>query len=139
MTAAPKLNQVLGVDAEESELEYVERIRDGLPYDVVEQLRESLALSLGGFADAVGVSKRTLNRRRRYGVLKPDESDRVYRLARVYAHAFDVLEEHDDVVEWFKSENRALGGRIPLEMFDTDAGAEIVDDVLTRIEYGVYT
>ena len=34
--------------------------------------------------------------------------------------------------------NHALSGETPLSQMDTDAGVHQVDDVLTRIEYGVY-
>lgn len=139
MTAAQQLSEVLGVEEPQSELEYVEQIRSGLPYQAVERLREELGLSLSELADALSISTRTLNRRKRDDSLNPDESDRVFRIARVYAHALSVLEGRERAVAWFKKSNRALGGRVPLEMFDTDVGAEMVDDVLTRIEYGVYT
>ncbi len=139
MTAAPQLSDVLGVDEPQTELDYVDQIRTGLPYRAVERLREELDLSLSELAEALSISTRTLNRRKQAESLEPDESDRVFRIARVYAHALSVLEGRERAVAWFKKSNRALGGRVPLEMFDTDVGAEMVDDALTRIEYGVYT
>lgn len=33
----------------------------------------------------------------------------------------------------------ALDRRTPLEMMSTSAGAEMVEDLLTRLDYGVYT
>jgi len=35
--------------------------------------------------------------------------------------------------------NRALGGRVPLHLLDSDAGAQAVERVLGRIEHGVYS
>ena len=139
MSAAQRVSDVLGVAEPQSELEFVEQIRAGLPYGAVERLREELGLSLAELAEALSISTRTLNRRRQSESLNAEESDRVFRIARVYAHALSVLEGRERAVAWFKKENRALGGRVPLEMFDTDMGAEMVDDVLTKIEYGVYT
>lgn len=139
MTAAHQVSDVLGVEEPETELEYIEQIRKGLPYEAVERLREELELSLSELAEALSISTRTLNRRKRSESLNPEESDRIFRIARVFAHALSVLESRERAAAWFKTSNRALGGRIPLEMFDTDVGAEMVDDVLTRIEYGVYT
>lgn len=120
-------------------LDCVERIRAGLPYRAVERLREALGLNLAELAEALSTSTRTLNRRKQTESLNPEESDRVFRIARVFAHALTVFESGDRAAGWFKTSNRALGGRIPLEMFDTDVGADMVGDVLTRIEYGDYT
>ena len=41
-------------------------------------------------------------------------------------------------VRWFATPNPALSGETPLSLLDTDAGVRQVDDVLTRIEFGVY-
>ena len=41
--------------------------------------------------------------------------------------------------QWLEEPNRALGGASPLEMLDTDVGAEAVRDVLGRIEDGVFS
>lgn len=139
MNAAARVSDVLGVEEPDTEIDFVDLIRTGLPYRAVEQLREEMGLSLGELAEALSISTRTLNRRKQSESLNSEESDRVFRIARVYAHALAVLESSERAANWFKKSNRALGGRIPLEMFDTDVGAEMVDDVLTRIEYGVYT
>jgi putative toxin-antitoxin system antitoxin component (TIGR02293 family) len=38
---------------------------------------------------------------------------------------------------WFRRPNRALRQRAPLDLLDTGSGAVVVEDVLTRIAYGV--
>ncbi|MBV8810403.1 MAG: DUF2384 domain-containing protein [Acidobacteriaceae bacterium] len=35
--------------------------------------------------------------------------------------------------------NRALGGETPLDQLDTDTGARVLEDILGRIAYGVYS
>jgi putative toxin-antitoxin system antitoxin component (TIGR02293 family) len=40
--------------------------------------------------------------------------------------------------EWFKAPNRALGNTTPFEYADTEPGAREVEDVLGRIEHGVF-
>ena len=139
MTAAPKISDVLGVEQAASELDLLRELRNGLPYEALERIRRALDLTLDELADALAISVRTLNRRKKAESLEPDESDRVYRIARVYAHALEVFGDRDKASKWFKRENSALGGEVPLEVFDTDLGAQMVDDVLTRIEFGVYS
>ncbi len=60
------------------------------------------------------------------------ESDRVFRLARVLAHAVEVFESVERARDWLETENRALDGQRPLAFLDTDVGAREVDDVLGR-------
>ncbi len=139
MTAAVDIAQVLGVEESQSPAERISRLRDGLPYAAIERLRQTLGLSLDELASALGISTRTLNRRKDQDALRGDESDRVFRIARVFVHALSVFEDDERAARWFKKPNPVLDGMSPLEVFDTDLGAKLVDDLLTRIEYGVYS
>ncbi|MGH9845548.1 MAG: antitoxin Xre/MbcA/ParS toxin-binding domain-containing protein [Blastocatellia bacterium] len=40
---------------------------------------------------------------------------------------------------WLQEPNRALGLQTPLSLLDTDEGARRVEDVLIRIEHGVFS
>lgn len=60
------------------------------------------------------------------------------RTAKVLEHAESVFDNEQDAVEWLSTPNPSLSGRAPLSLLDTDAGAREVDDVLTRLEFGVY-
>jgi ribosomal protein S16 len=42
-------------------------------------------------------------------------------------------------VRWLHRPNRALGGPAPLTLLDTDLGAQQVEQLLGRIEHGVYS
>lgn len=66
----------------------------------------------------------------------PDLCCRVY---KALVRAEDVLGTKEKAQRWLKSPIRALGGVTPLSLLDTDAGAEQVDIILGRIEYGVYS
>jgi putative toxin-antitoxin system antitoxin component (TIGR02293 family) len=114
-----------------------ERIKGGLPYRSLETLRERLRLSLPEAAAVLHVPLRTLARRRTEKKLAVDESDRLYRLARIAAHAVSVLGSEDKVAAWLRRPNRGLGGETPIQVLDTDLGARQVEDVLGRIEHGL--
>jgi putative toxin-antitoxin system antitoxin component (TIGR02293 family) len=64
------------------------------------------------------------------------ESDRLYRLARIVALAKQFLGENEIAIRWLKTPNRALGGKLPLDLIDTEPGARSVENVLGRIAYG---
>ena len=71
--------------------------------------------------------------------LRPDESDRLFRVARIAALAEESLGGRDRAARWLKRPNRALGNAIPLQHLDTDLGSRQVEDVLGRISHGVYS
>jgi putative toxin-antitoxin system antitoxin component (TIGR02293 family) len=50
-----------------------------------------------------------------------------------------VLGARDKAGRWLQKANRALGGVAPLDLLDTDLGAEEVVTILGRIEHGVYS
>ena len=114
-------------------------VREGLPYASLEALLSKLRLSRTEVAAALNLSERTLARRRREKKLSPDESDRVLRLARLFALAGRILETEENAAAWFARPNRATGGNPPISMIDTDIGAREVEDVLWRIAYGMFS
>ena len=72
-------------------------------------------------------------------LLKQDESERVLRLLSLYARAVEVFEDQERATRWFSSRPKALGGKTPLEFMQTEPGARWVEDVLGRIEHGVFS
>jgi putative toxin-antitoxin system antitoxin component (TIGR02293 family) len=119
-----------------SQGELSEAIREGFPPAVVEELMQASGLTLKELAEALDLSPRSLQRRRRSGRLQGFESDRLYRLARIVALAQQSLGDRQSVVRWLKRSNRALGGAAPINTVDTELGARQVENVLGRIAYG---
>ena len=83
------------------------------------------------------IPKRTLARRKRQARLAANESDRIFRLARVAATAVDILGDRSKAFLWLQKPNRALGNATPLSLMDTDPGARHAEAVLMRIAYGI--
>lgn len=117
----------------------IQSLRDGLPIEELEALRESLDLPMDKLAPLLGLSKATLHRRKAAGRLDTAESDRVVRFARLLGRATEVMESLEDGRRWLISPQRGLGGAPPLEYAETEVGARLVEDLLGRLEYGVYT
>jgi putative toxin-antitoxin system antitoxin component (TIGR02293 family) len=63
----------------------------------------------------------------------------VVRFARLMGKAVTVLESEDNARQWLTSPQFGLGGAVPLDYADTEVGAREVEDLLGRIEYGVYS
>ena len=110
-------------------------IREGFPHAVVEELLRASGLTLKELADALDLSVRSLQRRRR-GRLARFESDRLYRMARLLALARESLGDGHRASRWLKRANRALGGVPPVSTLDTELGARQVENLLGRIAHG---
>ncbi|MDB5073572.1 MAG: hypothetical protein JWM87_4683 [Candidatus Eremiobacteraeota bacterium] len=104
--------------------------------------------SLVGYADitrldlsrAADIPLRTVQRREASYTRKfeRDESDRLARVARLYAMAEDVLGSQAEAQRWMKTPNRALDGARPLDELDTEIASREVEDLLGRIRHGVF-
>lgn len=115
-------------------------VREGLPSSSADRIAEYYGLSRKKVSDLLGVSVRTLERHQKGNKpLSPVQSDRLLRYARIAAHAEEVFEDAQTARNWLKRPNQALGGEIPLDLLDTEAGVKQVDEVLTRIEYGIFS
>jgi putative toxin-antitoxin system antitoxin component (TIGR02293 family) len=87
----------------------------------------------------LAISKATLHRRKAAGRLEPAESDRVLRFARLLGRAVEVMESEEAARQWLSAPQTGLGGAVPLDYAGTEVGAREVEDLLGRIEYGVYS
>lgn len=115
-------------------------VRHGLPASSVTALAQKLHLGNSVLSRKLGIPQRTLTRRLSQGsLLTSAESDRTVRMARVYANAVEMIGDREKAIEWLCTPNRALGGERPLDQLDTDMGARMVEDILGRIAYGVYS
>lgn len=111
-------------------------IREGFPQTVVAEVMHGAGLTLKDLAASLDLSARSLQRRRHEGRLARYESDRLYRLARTVALAKHYVGDEESALRWLKHPNRALGGRTPLALVDTELGARSVENILGRIAYG---
>lgn len=124
-----------------NQLDLADLIASGIPRRAAESLRQRLHITEQELASSLGVSAKTLQRAgaRRPARLTPAQGDRLYRLARIVAMAEEVFEDTERAYRWLREPQRGLGGRVPLDLLTTEAGAREVEDLLGRIEYGVFS
>lgn len=114
-------------------------VREGLPPAAVRELAVRANASVSFLIDVAGLNHRTMERRLTGKAhLKKDESDSIVRVARVIAHATQTL-GRERALQWLQLPNRALGGKKPIALLDTETDARIVEDVLLRIEHGTFS
>jgi putative toxin-antitoxin system antitoxin component (TIGR02293 family) len=114
---------------------------------VVEQNRVSTnalnALSRHGYSDdeifALVVPKRTLARRKAANEpLTVEETDKLLRLQRIAEQARRVFGEPEKAWRWLREPKRALQGETPVAHLASEAGARDVEEMLGRIEHGMF-
>lgn len=115
------------------------QVRTGLPYSALETVAAGFAIGPSDLIAVLHVPARTLARRKREKRLRPDESDRLFRLGRIAALAEEVLGTREKATRWLHQPNRALGNVVPLRQLDTELGARQVEDLLLRIAHGAYS
>ncbi len=117
------------------------RVKDGFSPAALERLGANADLDEEELALIMGTSTRTLARRRKAGRLDQEESDRLYRVARVFERAVDVFGGDrlaaDEARQWIHTPLWALGGETPLSYLQTETGTIEVDALLDRMDYGV--
>lgn len=117
----------------------IQVIDAGLPVSELEELRARLDVAMDKLAPRLGISIATMQRRKARGRLEPGESDRVLRFARLMGQAVAVFGSEEDARQWLNAPQFGLGGAIPLDYARTEVGAREVENLLGRIEHGVYS
>ena len=112
----------------------------GLSIVDFEELATMLDIPHATLCEVALIAPRTFSRRKKAKEsFKPDESDRILRIARLFDRAVAVLGSASEARSWLKTAQRALGQRTPLEFMATEIGGREVEDLLGRIEHGVFS
>ena len=123
-----------------SALDLITQVEAGLPYRALEKFQSASGLDTQELSDLVRVPLRTLARRRNEGRLPPEEADRLVRASRVFERTADLFEgDAAAATQWLRTPQPGLGNRKPLELASTDIGAREVEDLIGRLEHGVFS
>lgn len=118
----------------------LKRVEQGFSYKAFEQLQRSFGLSADELAELVQITKRTLARRREAGRLTSEESDRLLRMSRLLGQAVTLFEgDLDAARQWLSSPAAALGNRAPQAVAASEIGAREVENLIGRLEHGVFS
>jgi putative toxin-antitoxin system antitoxin component (TIGR02293 family) len=118
----------------------IEQSQQGVSTQKVDQLANLLGISLKEMSVLLQIAERTLHRFRREGRLDRLASERLLLLENLAAHGLAVFDNRADALaNWLRYPLRELKNQAPLQLLNTISGFGLVDDVLTRIEYGVYS
>lgn len=125
-----------------SPLDAHELLLRGLPPSALDHLVRQLIhiQKTDSLEKAIGMSLRTYQRRKDAPAkpLSQEQSGRAWKFAEILSRATDVFGSQAEAEQWLERPAIGLDQRRPIELLATPAGVELVEDYLTRLEYGVY-
>ncbi len=107
-----------------------------VPFAALDRLSQKLRMERRRRMEILGLSQRTAARRKKQGCLEPEEGDRLLRVARILEDAARIFGSEEKASRWLNAAHPAFGDAVPVELLDSDAGAQLVRDELVRIDYG---
>jgi len=120
--------------------ELIREVMRGFSYQTLVAFETNSGMSLQEVAGAIGIPERTLARRKASGRLAPEESERLLRLSSIFEKAADLFEgDVPSAVNWLSVPKRALENQSPLEYARTEVGAREVENLIGRLEHGVFS
>lgn len=120
-------------------LDRLDRIQEGLPVVAFQRFADASGVSRETLAKAIHVSLRTVQRRGESGGrLDPAPSERLVRLAELYERASDLMGGDALARHWMQAPRDVFEDRTPFELGGSELGAREVEDLLLRIEHGVF-
>ncbi|HKW18050.1 MAG TPA: antitoxin Xre/MbcA/ParS toxin-binding domain-containing protein [Terriglobales bacterium] len=131
--------RALGVKAESSG-ELIRQLGHGFSFDAMRALEARSGIRLAEIASLIGLPPRTFARRKASGRLTSDESEKLLRISAVFEQAVDLFEgDRTGALKWLTTPKKALESETPLEYSRTELGAREVENMLGRLEHGVFS
>jgi putative toxin-antitoxin system antitoxin component (TIGR02293 family) len=130
--------KALGLEGS-SGLARIGKVQDGLPVTAFHRFADTSGVSREELASAIHVSLRTVQRRSETGGrLDAGPSERLVRLADLYSSAAEIIGDDTLARQWMRTPRDVFGGRTPFELAGSELGAREVEDLLLRVEHGVF-
>ncbi|MCQ2611914.1 MAG: DUF2384 domain-containing protein [Treponema sp.] len=113
---------------------------EGVPRHSFAEVAKNIAMiSEKELSEISGISQRTISRMSPEQKLPSPVAEVIISIMRTYSKAVEVFESEDMAHKWLKTPLAVLGNKTPLQATGNRFGAELVLDVLGRIETGVYS
>src|SRR5438105_967692 len=123
-----RMTDKLGVSEVHSDQDLIALVEKRLPVRVIKSLVRS------GLTDAESYRLIAPRRTLAHQVSKREplstvKSDKAVRVARITALAEETFGEHERAWRWMRKPKRRFGGRMPIEVLATEAGAHLIEEL----------
>jgi putative toxin-antitoxin system antitoxin component (TIGR02293 family) len=109
----------------------------GLPFAALKYVVRHFPERQKSRVEQIVVPRSTLQRREVEGRLRPAESERLERIARLATLAEQVWESPDEAQRFLTSPHPLLDNQAPLDLAATDLGTRRVEDLLWKLEHSL--
>jgi len=138
-TTFKKRGASLGLAANDTS-SLIEQIDKGLSFDAFLTLESHTGVPVSVLASIMGIPERTLARRKIAGKLAPEESERLLRISMIFEKSVELFDgDIEAAVNWLTTPKKALNNLQPLFYSRTELGAREVENLIGRIEHGVFS
>lgn len=122
-----------------SGLDFLNASLNGVSKQSVESLAGVLGIPMKEMAVLLNLSYKTLARKKKTDVLNNLVSSLSIEIANTIAKGLSVFEDVDALNRWLHKENKALNNQKPFDLMNTPTGLKLINQILGRIEEGVYS
>jgi putative toxin-antitoxin system antitoxin component (TIGR02293 family) len=123
----------------ESSLAFYQIGEKGIRKSSVKALAEIIGIPMVEMCDLLNVSYKTLARKGNEDILDGWISSHSIEIAQTIARGLALFEDREKLKRWLNKPNRALKGKIPLELLKYHTGIRLVNQMMMRIEEGIHT
>lgn len=119
--------------------ELINLTRDGISVSVLKPLAKHLGLTMEEISGLLQSSYRNIQRKSNDDKLDSFKSEKVLELASLVNKGIEILGTKDAFKVWLHSDLIVLRHSKPVDLLDTSFGVKVLEDILGRIAYGVYS
>ena len=113
-------------------------VRTGIQTKYISNIKEFTSLSDKELSSILPISQRQLVRYSDSHKLNKEITSHLIQLIEMFQRGFKLFGKEKFKL-WIRTSNKVLNNNKPIEIMDTSIGIEIIEDIIGRIEHGVYS
>lgn len=119
-------------------IDLIKIIRTGIPNSELERIKSFTTLDDNELSNILPISKRQLIRYSPSHILNKEITSHLIQLVELFQKGYRLFGT-DKFNNWIRTNNKVLRNSKPIEIMDSSIGIELIEDIIGRIEHGVYS
>jgi putative toxin-antitoxin system antitoxin component (TIGR02293 family) len=116
----------------------INTVRTGINFSSFQNIALKSNFNLRDWSTILHLSERTMQRYKKESLpFEPLQSEKILQVALIFQKGQEVFGNTDKFNKWLNEENQAIGKMKPKELLDNSFGIRMIEDELTKIEYGI--
>jgi len=134
------IEEVLGLEGRvRTPLDLVDLGAKGVLKKQVKHLGNVMCITSTTLAKLLAITPRTIQRQPEEKRFDRVVSERAINLAQLIVKGIELFKDKDEFCAWLQAPCLALGSRTPISLLTSSVGVGMVNDLLGRMEYGVFS